>query len=287
MIPDLTGVQIKTRHISKNIYMLEATGDVAGNIGASVGPDGILLVDTQFTPLAKQIYNALRDIGGKEIQYIVNTHSHEDHTHGNAALGEKATLIVHNQVWKQLKNDPTMALKNVETFDNRKSLYFNGERVDIVHFPNGHTVSDSIVIFNDSNVVHVGDMLNSGCLCFPFVDLDLGGSIEGLTKNLESILSTIPHDAKIIPGHYEITDIYGLQMTYEMFLETIGIVRKKIAQGKNIERIKAEGFPAKYDSWVGGHTEASQWIENIYNGSLSSNAEKSSSQKSTDLSKTE
>lgn len=155
-----------------------------------------------------------------------------------------------------------------------QALDSSGERVDIVHFPNGHTVSDSIVIFNDSNVVHVGDLLNSGCLCFPFVDLYLGGSIEGLTKNLESILSTIPHDAKIIPGHYEITDIYGLQMTYEMLLETIGIVRKKIAQGKNIERIKAEGFPAKYDSWGGGYTEASQWIENIYNGSFSSNSEK-------------
>jgi cyclase len=273
MIPDLTGVQIKTRHISKNIYMIEATGDVAGNIGASVGPDGILLVDTQFAPLAKQICNTLRDIGGKEIQYIVNTHSHEDHTHGNAALGENATLIVHNQVWKQLKHDPTRALTNVVTFDDRKSLYFNGERVDIVHFPNGHTVSDSIVIFNDSNVVHVGDLLNSGCLCFPFVDLDLGGSIEGLANNLESILSTIPHDAKIIPGHYDITDIEGLQMTYGMLLETIGIVQKKIAQGKNLEQIKAEGFPAKYDSWGGGYSEAPQWIENIYSGSSPSRSD--------------
>jgi len=273
MIPDLTEVQIKTKYISKNIYMLEATGDVAGNIGASVGPDGILLVDTQFAPLAKQICNALKDIGGKEIQYIVNTHSHDDHTHGNAALGENSTLIVHSQVWKQIQNDPNRTLKNVETFDNRKSLYFNGERIDIVHFPNGHTVSDSIVIFNNSNVVHVGDLLNSGCLCFPFVDIALGGSIEGLVNNVESILSTIPRNAKIIPGHYEITNIDGLQMTYGMLLETIGIVQKKIAQGKNIERIKSEGFPGKYDSWGGGYTEASQWIENIYNGSLPSISE--------------
>ena len=79
MIPDLSSVRIKTRHISKNIYMLEATEDVAGNIGASIGPDGVLLVDTQFAPLSKQIIEALRTIGGKKIQYIVNTHSHEDH----------------------------------------------------------------------------------------------------------------------------------------------------------------------------------------------------------------
>lgn len=270
MIPDLKGVKINTRHISKNVYMLEATGDVAGNIGASVGQDGILLVDTQFAPLAKQICKALRDVGGKEIQYIVNTHSHEDHTHGNAALGGNATLIVQNQVWEQLKIDTAISLTKVITFDDRKSLFFNGEQVDIVHFPNGHTGSDSIVIFNDSNVVHLGDLLNSGCLCFPFVDLDLGGSIDGLQKNIESIIGTIPKNAKIIPGHYDITDIEGLKMTYNMLLETIGVVQKKIAQGKNLKQIKAEGFPAKYDAWGGGYTNASEWIENIFTGLSSS-----------------
>jgi cyclase len=267
MMPDLNGVRIKTTHITGNIYMLEATGDVAGNIGASVGPDGVLLVDTQFAPLAGQIRTALNSIGGGEIRFVINTHSHTDHTHGNQALTENATLVVQDQTWQQLQNNPIRCLKKVITFDKKKSIHFNAERIDILHYPNGHTASDAIVIFTESRVVHMGDLLNSGNWSFPIVDLDMGGSIDGLMRNVKSILDTIPQDATIIPGHYEITDKEGLKMTCGMLLETIGIVRKKIVIGKDLEQIKAEGFPSIYDSWGGGYAQASQWIENIYNDS--------------------
>ncbi len=266
MVPDLSGVQIKTTHVNRNIYILEATGDVAGNIGASVGPDGVLLVDTQFAPLADQIRCSLTAIGGQEIRFIINTHSHEDHTHGNTALGGDAALVAHVQTWQQLKKDPNQSREKVITFDKQKSFHFNGERVNIVHFPNGHTASDSIVVFTGSNVVHMGDLLNSGNWSFPCVDLDLGGSIDGLMRNVKSILDIIPRDAKIIAGHYEITDKEGLKMTYDMLLETSGIVREKMILGQDLEQIKAEGFPAKYDSWGRGYTQAAQWIENIYHG---------------------
>ena len=264
MIPDLTGVQIKTTYITGNIYMLEATGDVAGNMAASVGPDGVLLVDTQFAQLAQPIRTALKAIGGQEIRFIINTHSHEDHTHGNTALGGDATLVAHEQTWAQLKKNPGRSLEKVITFDRQKSLDFNEERVDIVHFPNGHTASDAIVIFSGSNVVHLGDLLNSGNWSFPYVDLLLGGSIDGLVRNVKSILEIISRDAIIIPGHYEITNKAGLKTTYDMLLETIGIVREKMALGKDPEQIKTEGFPAVYDSWGRGYAQASQWIENIY-----------------------
>jgi glyoxylase-like metal-dependent hydrolase (beta-lactamase superfamily II) len=266
MIPDLNGVQIKTTHISGYLYMLEASGDVAGNIGASVGPDGVLLVDTQFAQLAQPIRAALKAIGGDKIRYIINTHCHEDHTYGNAALGAEATLVAHELTWQALKNDPTRSLKKVLTFDRQISLDFNAQPVDIVHLPNGHTASDAIVIFSASNVVHLGDLLNSGNWSFPVVDLDLGGSIDGLVRNVKSLLDIISPDATIIPGHYEITDRQGLKTTYDMLVETIGIVREKMASGKDLKQIKTEGFPAKYDLWGRGYAGASQWIENIYNG---------------------
>jgi glyoxylase-like metal-dependent hydrolase (beta-lactamase superfamily II) len=266
MIPDLTGVQIKTTHITGNVYMLEATGDVAGNIGASIGQDGVLLVDTQFAQLAQPIRTALESIGGHEIRFIINTHSHEDHTHGNSALGGDATLVAHEQTWAQLKKDPTRCLEKAITFDKHKSLYFNEERVDIVDFPNGHTVSDAIVIFTESRVVHMGDLLNSGNWSFPIVDLDMGGSIDGLVRNVKSILEIIHQDTIIIPGHYEVTDREGLKSTYDMLLETIGIVREQMALGKDLKQIKTKGFPATYDSWGKGETQADQWIENIFDG---------------------
>lgn len=266
MLPDLRGVLIKTTHVNRNIYMLEATGDVAGNIGASVGPDGALLVDTQFAPLADQIREALKALGGNEIRYIINTHSHEDHSYGNAALSENATLVAQEQSWERMKNNPIQSIEKVITFDKEKSIDFNGERIDILHFPNGHNISDAIVIFTKSNVVHMGDLLNAGNCSFPFVDLNMGGSISGLVRNMKSILQIIPQDAAIIPGHYELTDKEGLKMTYDMILETIGIVRDQMESGKSLEQIKDKGFPAKYDSWGTGYADASQWIENLYHG---------------------
>lgn len=205
-------------------------------------------------------------ICGKEVRYIINTHCHENHTHGNSALGRAATLVVHDQTWQQLKNDPHRRLEKVVTFDKPKSFHFNGERVDIMHFPNGHTASDAVVVFNRANVVHVGDLLNAGDWSFPFVDLELGGSIDGLVRNVKSILDIIPREAKIIPGHYEVRDKEGLKMTYGMLLETSRIVREKMAQGQNLAQIKAAGLPARYDSWGRGFTRAEQWIENIYHG---------------------
>lgn len=266
IIPDLTGVQIKTKHIAGNIHMLEATRDVAGNIGVSVGKDGILLVDTQFAQLSDQIREALKAIGGNEIRYIINTHSHEDHSYGNAALGENATLVAQEQSWERMKNNPIQSIEKVITFDKEKSIDFNGERIDILHFPNGHNISDAIVIFTKSNVVHMGDLLNAGNCSFPFVDLNMGGSIAGLVRNMKSILQIIPQDAAIIPGHYELTDKEGLKMTYDMILETIGIVRDQMESGKSLEQIKDKGFPAKYDAWGTGYADAAQWIENIYHG---------------------
>ena len=94
----------------------------------------------------------------------------------------------------------------------------------------------------------------------------LDGSIDGLMQNVKSILDIIPEDAKIIPGHYESTDKEGLKMTYDMLLETSGIVQEKMVLGQDLDQIKAEGFPARYDSWGRGHTQAAQWIENIYHG---------------------
>jgi len=264
-MPNLDNVEIITRHISGNVYMLEATGDVAGNIAVSAGPDGLLLVDTQFAPLAPKIRQALKKIQPGQIKYIINTHHHDDHTHGNSALGASATIIAHDNTRKRLKTMQRTLLPHI-TFKDRLSIYFNGEEIDIIHYPKGHSDSDVVVYFRKSNVVHTGDLWNSGIWSFPFVDLDAGGTIYGMLRNVKRIIDSVPEDATIIPGHYAASDLSDLRRTHNMLIATIGIVRSKKAKGLSLEQIKREGFPPKYDAWGTAYTNAAAWIENIYLG---------------------
>ena len=264
-MPDLSNVKIITTHVAGNIYMLEATGDVAGNIAVSAGPDGILLVDTQFAPLSDLILAELRKITDGNIRIIINTHHHADHTHGNMTLGKSSIIVAHANAQKRLLH-LSRDVKSTLTFDKKMSLFFNGEKIDLVHYPKGHTDNDVVVFFTKSNVIHMGDLWNSGISSFPTVDIEAGGSIMGLLKNIKELIQIIPQDAKIIPGHYALSGLDDLKSTQKMLQETIGLVRGKKSDGKSLEDIKKEGFPSRYDSWGTAYTNAEAWIENIYHG---------------------
>lgn len=264
-IPNLENVEIITKHIAGNIYMLEATGDVAGNIAVSAGPDGLLLVDTQFAPLAPKIREALDKISRGQIRYIINTHHHDDHTHGNSSLGASATIISHNNTRIRLAAKKKYPLPDI-TFENQLSIHFNGEEIKIVHFPRGHSDNDVVVYFTKSNVIHSGDLWNSGIWSFPFVDLDAGGTIYGMLHSVERLVDSIPENAKIIPGHYASSDLMDLKRTRDMMEETIEIVRRKKAKGISLDQIIKEGFPPEFDGWGTAYTNAASWIKNIYQG---------------------
>jgi cyclase len=269
---DYSKVEIKATKINGNVYMLEGAG---GNIGVSVGPDGILIVDDQFAPLAEKIKAALKTLGDGKLKFILNTHWHGDHTGGNAPLGREAPIIAHDNVRKRLSTEqridffkmtvppsPSEALP-VITFDNSLSVHFNGEEIKAIHFPHGHTDGDSVIFFTKSNVVHLGDDFFAGR--FPFVDLDSGGSVQGLVKNIGEIIPKIPAGAKLIPGHGPISTIDDLKAFHRMLIETTDVVRKKMARKKTLAQIKTEGLPAEWKSWGEGFVKTDQWIELIYN----------------------
>jgi cyclase len=264
-IPDIKNVKIITTHVAGNVYMLEATGDVAGNIGVSAGPDGILLVDTQFAPLAERIKGALQKISKGNIRYIVNTHHHEDHVHGNRAVGHSAIFIGHPKTQCRLQElYPENRLDL--GFEKKMSIFFNGEEILLFHFPNGHTDNDVVVYFTESNVFHLGDLWNSGTWSFPTVDIDVGGSVLGMLDNVDALIQIIPHDAKIIPGHYSLSNLDDLKRTRTMLVETISFVKNQMKDGKTLDLILEEGLPAKYDTWGTAYTNAGEWIKNLYNG---------------------
>ena len=268
---DYSKVEIKATKVNGNVYMLEGAG---GNIGVSVGSDGILIVDDQFAPLAEKIKTALKTLGDGKLKFILNTHWHGDHTGSNAILGREAPIIAHDNVRKRLSTEqkieffkmtvppsPAEALP-VITFDNSLSVHFNGEEIKVIHFPHGHTDGDSVIFFTKSNVVHLGDDFFAGR--FPFVDLDSGGSVQGLAKNIGEIIPKIPAGAKLIPGHGPISTLDDLKAFHRMLIETTDVVRKKIAAKKTLEQIKSEGLPAEWKSWGEGFVKTDQWIQLVY-----------------------
>ncbi|HSK64020.1 MAG TPA: MBL fold metallo-hydrolase [Pyrinomonadaceae bacterium] len=268
---DLSKVQIKSTKIAGNVYMLEGAG---GNIGVSVGEDGILIVDDQFAPLADKIRASLKGLNQGQLRFILNTHWHFDHTGGNAVFGPEATIIAHDNVRKRMSTEqrseffksttppsPKQALP-VITFDQSLTVHFNGEEIRAIHFPEGHTDGDSIIFFTKSNVVHLGDDFFSGS--FPFVDLESGGSVEGLTKNIAELITKIPADAKLIPGHGPISTLDDLKVYHRMLVETSTIVRDKIAAGKTLAQIKSEGLPAEWNSWGQAFIKTDMWLELLH-----------------------
>ena len=268
---DFSKVEVKATKVAGNVYMLQGAG---GNIGVSVGDDGILIVDDQYAPLADKIRAALKGIADKKLRFILNTHWHGDHTGGNVVFGPEAPVIAHENVRKRLSTEqrsevfksttppaPKEALPII-TFNQSLTVHFNGEEIRVIHFPQGHTDGDSVIFFSTSNVVHLGDDFFAGR--FPFVDLESGGTVEGLIRNIGEIIGKIPVGAKLIPGHGPISTIDDLKKYHGMLQQTTEIVRQKIAGGKTLEQVKSEGLPAEWEPWGTGFIKTDRWLETIY-----------------------
>ncbi|HKP72068.1 MAG TPA: MBL fold metallo-hydrolase [Pyrinomonadaceae bacterium] len=267
---DFANVKIKATKVAGNVYMLEGAG---GNIGVSAGADGILIVDDQFAPLADRIRAALKEINPGALRFVLNTHYHGDHTGSNAVFGREATIIAHDNVRSRLAAEQTVLGEKVPpapkealpvvTFDQSVSLHFNGEEIKVIHFPRGHTDGDSVIFFTAANVVHMGDDFFAGR--FPFVDLDHGGSVEGMLKNVTDIIARVPADVKIIPGHGALSTLDDLRAYRRMLAETSDIIRKQMQAGKTLEQVKAAGLPDEWKTWGAGFIKTDRWIETVYN----------------------
>ena len=269
---DLSAVQIKATKVDGNVYMLEGAG---GNIGVSAGGDGVLIVDDQFAPLADKIRAALKQINPGPLRFVLNTHFHSDHTGSNVVFGKESTIVAHDNVRKRLAEGqppraagqpatppaPKEALP-VITYAQSVSIHFNGEEIKVLHYPAGHTDGDSIIVFTASNVAHLGDDFFAGR--FPFVDIDNGGSVEGLTRNIADLIARLPADVKIIPGHGPLSTIDDLKTYHRMLTATTEHVRKQIDAGKSLADIKAAGLPAEWKSWGAGFIPQDRWLETIH-----------------------
>lgn len=273
--PDWSKIEIKAEKVAGSVYMLYGVGGFAGgNIGVSVGDDGIVLVDDQFEPLVPKIEAALKGVSDKPVRFVINTHFHGDHTHGNKAFGPRSTVIAHDNARKRMLTDtffegkpgtkaPPHALP-VVTFDRQVSVHLNGEEVRGLHVPSGHTDGDTVVHFTKSNVVHMGDDFFNGL--YPFIDLENGGTVKGYIAAVEKVLGELPADARIIPGHGALATKPDLVAYLAMLKETSAAVQKGIDEGKTVDQLVAAKPLAKWDKWAWSFLSSDAFVKQLYNG---------------------
>jgi cyclase len=262
-------ITVRITKASGNVYFLDCVGGFGGgNVAASIGEDGILLVDDMFAAMSPKIEAALKTILDRPIKIVLNTHFHGDHIQGNRNFQKASVIIAHENVGKRLianskESAPTLRMLPAVTFADRISVNFNGEEVQMIHFANSHTDGDSIVYFTKSKVLHLGDMFFFEM--FPAVYAEGGGNIKQLVLSLEKILTDIPADAKVVPGHGRLATMQDLKNYVAMLKETIGIVEVKIKEGKTLEQMRDEKVLAKYDALgSGGAQTTDQYLAMLY-----------------------
>jgi len=273
---DFSKVQMKVSKVAGNVYMLE--GDGAGNIGASVGDDGIVLIDDQYAPLADKIQAALKGITDKPVRFIINTHYHPDHTGGNAYFQKQAPIIAQDNVRKRLetgggagnggsvhfeaKPAPHEALPII-TFDHDVTVHLNGEDIRALFFPAGHTDGDSIIFFPHSNVVHMGDdFVTYG---FPFIDVEAGGSINGMIDAVAQVISQLPPDVKVIPGHGPVSTLDDVRSYLAMLKATRDVVQQALKEGKTLDQMKQAKLLEPWKKYDGPFVSQDVFLETLYN----------------------
>jgi glyoxylase-like metal-dependent hydrolase (beta-lactamase superfamily II) len=276
--PDFSKVEIKVSKVSDNIYMLVGEG---GNIAASVGEDGIVIVDDQFAPLAAKIQTALKNlkITDKPVRFVINTHYHGDHTGGNVPFANSgSTLIAQDNVRKRLEDGGTAgnggsvkmevkpapkAALPVITFEHDVTVHLNGEDIRALHFPAGHTDGDAIIFFPKNNVVHMGDdFVRYG---FPFIDVASGGSVQGMIAAMEKVSTQLPPDVKVIPGHGDLSNLDDVRAYVAMLKETSAAVQKAIDAHKTLDQMKQDKILDPWAKWSGKFIDSDKFIETLYN----------------------
>jgi glyoxylase-like metal-dependent hydrolase (beta-lactamase superfamily II) len=265
-------VEIRTTKLADNFYALEGEG---GRIGVLTGPDGVLMVDSQFAPLTERIVAAIKQVSDGRIRFLVNTHVHGDHTGGNenfAKLG--ATVMARETLRARLIKPspsaggqpgvaaPALALP-VVTYDVRTIIHMNGEEVHLIPVPVAHTDGDTMAYFPKANVIMTGDFYRS--VGYPNIDRNNGGTMNGMLAGFEAVLKLGPAEAKIAPGHGPITDKAAVAAHRDMMIAVRDKVAALMKQNKTQEEVVAAKPTAEFDAKVGGPAaNADRFVAQLY-----------------------
>ena len=267
-------VEFASFQLSDSVYMLTGSG---GNVGISTGKNGLYIVDDQVKEVTGPLLDAIRKISNKPIRFVINTHYHADHTGGNEVIGKAGAVIVaQDNVYKRMSSEQASVFMNnttpaypdsalpVMTFNDKMSLHLNGETATAYHVAHGHTDGDSIIRFEGSNVIHMGDMYFNGM--YPYIDLDAGGSVGGMIDAADLALSLADNKTRIIPGHGPLAMPEDLRSYRDYLVAATGNVKDLIDEGKNLQQVIAAKPTAEWDETLGAvWITPAQFVTFIYN----------------------
>ena len=244
---------VTAEKLSDSVYVLFGQG---GNIAASVGEDGIYIIDDQFAKLSNDIKKTISDLKPGSAEFVINTHHHGDHTGGNENFAKAgAHVIAHDNVHKRLeeKHGANSDYLPRISFGHDLKLHFNNEHAHVVHYAYAHTDGDSVIFFNNDNIVHMGDIyFNFGSL--PFVDVDSGGSVDGILAAVNVVIKQIDERTIVIPGHGPVSDRSGLVTYAKLVKKAKDLMLKAMQNNASLEQeIKADPLAElglEYAGWL-------------------------------------
>ena len=268
---DFSKVEIKVEQLAPGVAVLFGAG---GNIGLSYGDDGNVVIDDQFAPLTERILAAIHTLDPDPVKFVINTHWHGDHTGGNEHLGQAgAVIIAQDNVRARLATDQLLKGKTIPpspkaalpviTYSNGVTVHLNGDDLRVIHVANAHTDGDSLIRWTKADVLHMGDTFWHGD-SFPFIDLDSGGSIDGMIAAAGEGIELADTNTKIIPGHGTV----GTKADLAAFRDMLKDIRDKVAAGikagRTLDQIKASKPTAKY-GMPSGFIKPDEFVETVYN----------------------
>ena len=261
---DMETTEITVQSINDNFHVLFGLG---GNIAVSVGDDGVLIVDDQFPQLMPKIKSAIKSLGGKQVDFAINTHWHFDHAEGNISLGPGGTWLVSQANSRQMmqqdhiinlvslayeqKAYPESAWPDI-TYDDTMQFHFNGEQIDLMHFGPAHTTGDTAIVFRKSNAVHLGDVYNNSG--YPFIDAGNGGTLDGVIEFCSATLKAIDENTVVIPGHGPLANYEDLVEYVDMLTTIRNRMMVLIEKGATLEEVYAAKVTSEWDEKNGNNT---------------------------------
>lgn len=263
-------VEIRAEQLAPGIAVLFGAG---GNIGVSHGEDGTVLIDDQYAPLTARIQAAVAELGATPVAFLVNTHWHGDHTGGNENFGAAGALIMaHDNVRVRMSSDqdtrfglipasPDVALP-VVTYEDGVKLHLNGDTLHLIHMGHGHTDGDTVVRWENANVVHMGDLFFHQ-VSLPFIDRASGGSAQGMLAAVEQVLGMTNAETRIIPGHGPMATRADLEAYRDMLHTVLERVRSEREAGRSLEEVQALGIADDY-AVDGGFIDAPTFVGFVY-----------------------